>query len=37
MYDTFLMNTNLGPIEGENGEELEAYRDSLIENMVFFA
>ena len=36
IYDDFLMNTNLGPIEGTNGEELEGYRDSLIENMVFF-
>jgi len=36
-YHTFLMNTNLGPIDGENGEELEAYRDSLIEDSVFFA
>ncbi|UUT40500.1 putative tyrosine phosphatase [carnivorous sponge associated iridovirus] len=35
-YDTFLMNTNLGPIEGTNGEELEEHRDSLIEDMVFF-
>ena len=35
-YDNFLMNTNLGPIEGANGEELEKYRNSLIENMVFF-
>ena len=35
-YDMFLMNTNLGPIEGENGPELEAHRDSLLENMVFF-
>lgn len=35
-YDTFLMNTNLGPIEGANGEELQAYRDALIRNMVFF-
>jgi protein-tyrosine phosphatase len=35
-YDNFLTNTNLGPIEGTNGEELEEYRDSLIEDMVFF-
>jgi len=35
-YDSFLMNTNLGPIEGTNGGELEEYRDSLIEDMVFF-
>jgi len=33
-YD--LMNTNLGPIEGVDGEELEKFRDSLIEDMVFF-
>ncbi len=36
MYDSFLMNTNLGPIAGSNGKDLEDYRDSLIENMVFF-
>lgn len=34
--DTFLMDTNLGPIEGNNGYELEQYRNSLIENLVFF-
>lgn len=34
--DTFLMDTNLGPIGGNNGQELEQYRDSLIENMVYF-
>jgi protein-tyrosine phosphatase len=35
-YDSFLMNTNLGPIEGTNGDALEEYRNSLIEGMVFF-
>lgn len=35
-YDTFLKNTNLGPIEGANGGELEEYRDALIEDMFFF-
>jgi protein-tyrosine phosphatase len=35
-YDSFLMNTNLGPIEGTNGDALEEYRDSLIEDIVFF-
>ncbi len=35
-YDSFLMNTNLGPIGGCNGRDLEYYRDSLIEGMVFF-
>jgi protein-tyrosine phosphatase len=35
-YDTFLMNTNLGSIEGINGKELAAYRDSLIEDVGFF-
>jgi protein-tyrosine phosphatase len=36
IYNTFLITTNLGPIEGVNGKELEMYRDSLIEDMVFF-
>lgn len=35
-YDNFLINTNLGPIEGVNGKELEEYRDSLIEDMNAF-
>jgi protein-tyrosine phosphatase len=35
-YDIFLMNTNLGQIGGENGRELEDYRNSLIENICFF-
>jgi protein-tyrosine phosphatase len=35
-YDSFLIKTNLGPISGANGKFLEAYRDSLIENIVFF-
>lgn len=34
--DSFLLSTNLGPITGNNGNELEKYRDSLIENLVFF-
>lgn len=34
--DSFLIDTNLGPITGNNGRELEQYRDSLIENLVFF-
>jgi hypothetical protein len=34
--DIFLMDTNLGPINGNNGYELEQYRNSLIENSVFF-
>jgi protein-tyrosine phosphatase len=35
-YDSFLMNTNLGPIEGTNGDALEEYRDSLIEDWSSF-
>lgn len=34
--DVFLMNTNLGHINGNNGYEIEQYRDSLIEDSVFF-
>lgn len=34
--DSFLLNTHLGPINGNNSRELEQYRDSLIENLVFF-
>lgn len=35
-YDTFLTNTNLGSIKGTNGNELEKYRDSLIEDNDLF-
>lgn len=35
--DSFLIDTNLGPITGNNGDELEQYRDSLIESLVFFS
>jgi hypothetical protein len=31
--DSFLLTTNLGPINGNNSNELEEYRDSLIENL----
>lgn len=34
--DSFLMDTNLGQISGNNGYEIEQYRDLLIENVVFF-
>lgn len=34
--DSFLLDTNLGPITGNNGPELEKYRDTLIKNLVFF-
>lgn len=37
VYDAFLMNTYLGPMHGENGKNLEAYRDSLIENMMVYS
>lgn len=37
LIDSFLLSTNLGPITGNNGNELEKYRDSLIENLVFFS
>lgn len=36
MYNRFLMDTNMRPIRGTNGEELEEYRDTLIEDLVFF-
>jgi protein-tyrosine phosphatase len=36
IIDSFLLSTNLGQITGNNGNELEKYRDSLIENLVFF-
>lgn len=35
-YDLFLINTNLGSIEGANGEELEMYRNERIRDMVYF-
>lgn len=34
--DTFLKSTNIGPILGNNGKEVQEYRDSLIENTFFF-
>jgi len=37
LIDSFLLSTNLGPITGNNGNELEKYRDLLIENLVFFS
>jgi len=36
LIDSFLLSTNLGPITGNNSNELEKYRDSLIESLVFF-
>ena len=36
LIDSFLISTKLGPITGNNGNELEKYRDSLIENLVYF-
>lgn len=37
LIDSFLLSTNLGTFTGNNSSELEKYRDSLIENSVFFS